>query len=103
MKKPLLIDDFTKYVNNTREFKLLLHNTKYTFCKIIKPIVDIGFMSRLYHAYLVLLGKAHAFQFFQDLSLEEQKQWVSDDIKKQVNEFVNEKRVSLKCNCNNDK
>ena len=99
MKKPILIDEFTKYVNNTGEFKLLLHNTKYTFWKIIKPIVDIGFITRLYHAYLVLLGKAHAFQFFQDLSLEEQKQWVSDDIKKQANECVNGKRVCLKCNC----
>jgi len=99
MKKPILIDEFRYYVKNIGEFKLLIHNTQYKFWKIIKPIVDIGFITRAYHAYLVLLGKAYAFQFFQDLSLEEQKQWVRDDIKKQANEYVNGKRVCLKCNC----
>ncbi|MFW6246723.1 MAG: hypothetical protein ACOC22_00910 [bacterium] len=102
MKKPILIDEFTNYVNNTTEFKLTLHGTDYKFWKIIKPLIDISFITRIYHSYLVLLGKAHAFQFFQDLSYNQQKQWVADDVKRQVGEYVKEKRVCLKCNCKKD-
>jgi len=103
MKKPLLIDDFTNYVNNTEEFKLLLYGTSYKFWKITKPIINIDLITRIYHAYLVLIGKAHAFQFFQDISYKEQKQWVVDDIKNQTNNCNNEKNC-LNCKCkNNDK
>jgi hypothetical protein len=87
---PQLIDNV--FSDTKAEFKVSLHNTNYTFWKIAKPITNITFISKLYHAYLVMIGKAHAFQFFQDLSLKEQKKWVSDDIKKRVAEYVNEKK-----------
>lgn len=101
MKKPILIDEFTyHYSNNTREFKLNLHETKFKFSKIIKPIIlNVSFINRLYHAYLIIIGKAHAFQYFQDLSPKQQKKYVMDDLHKQIRKNTNEEKNCLNCYC----
>ena len=84
MKKPYLIDDLEEFSNNTANFKVNLNGIVYSFWQIAKPMINNGFFTRLYHAWLVLTGKAQAFQFFEDLNKKQQSNWFDLEKKRRI-------------------
>ena len=95
--KPNLIDNVS--TDTKAEFKVEVWNNRfYGTWKYAKPLnYNYDFLTKLKHAYYVLIGKATAFRFFEDFTDEEKSQYIKSDIKKRVAEHKlkwNEKIVS---------
>lgn len=62
LKQPILVDEFLHH-HNTLENTVNLTKGWH----VAKPYEDIGIFSRFYHAYLILVNKANAVQYAEDL------------------------------------
>ena len=85
MKKPILIDDLINQKNSIRQYQIQIKNLNLCGWRIAKPLtLSIGFFTRIYHAFRVLIGKAHAFTYFDDLSQKDRVKHIETEIKKHV-------------------
>ena len=81
--QPILIDELIRDTNNKMEVDFLYLGVRLRAWKIAKPLNHkLNIRQRICHAIYVLQGKAIGVWYFEDMSYEDKKNHVKNNIKK---------------------
>lgn len=88
--KPILIDELVKDQNTSQEFTIDIDDNPILGWQIAKPLnYDLSLVGRIRMSQAILAGKAIAVCFFEDLTLEEQSEYVKRKIEEKQKEKEN--------------